>query len=185
LEGGKTGLILPPNAFAVVEGPILLRQVEPLIKKFMFLRSVRVNIPGKKSIPAFTLIELMVVVFIVGILAAIVIPIYRSRVDKAKWSEGKAMMGTIATAVRAWSAEKSADYAGPFSDSLVELGFSPGDCTGSYFSDEDFTVLVTGVNPPLFVVTCSPATQSDRPSIPSSVTLTANADGTMTWSQVD
>jgi len=144
-----------------------------------------VDIPGRKSIPAFTLIELMVVVFIVGILAAVAIPVYRSRVDKAKWSEGKAMMGTIATAVRAWSAEKSADYVGLFPDSLAELGFVAGDCTGSYFSDEDFTVLVTGVNPPLFVVTCTPATQSDRPSIPSSVTLTANADGTVSWSQVD
>jgi hypothetical protein len=27
------------------------------------------------------------------------------RIDDAKWSEGKAMMGTLATAIRAWNAE--------------------------------------------------------------------------------
>jgi len=53
----------------------------------------------------FTLIELMVVILIVAILAAVAIPILTARIDAAKWSEGKAMMGTIATAIRAYYAE--------------------------------------------------------------------------------
>jgi prepilin-type N-terminal cleavage/methylation domain-containing protein len=142
-----------------------------------------VNIKRRKLEKAFTLIELMVVIFIVGILAAVAIPIYRSRFDKAKWSEGKVMMGTIATAIRAWTAERGTDYAGPFPATLSELGFSPGDCTGSYFSDEDFSMVVTEVSPVVFTITCAPATQPDRPSIPSLVTMTANADGTVTWTQ--
>ena len=48
----------------------------------------------KRERKGFTLIELMVVILIVGILAAVAIPIMRGRIDSAKWSEGKAMMGT-------------------------------------------------------------------------------------------
>ncbi|MGB2806252.1 MAG: prepilin-type N-terminal cleavage/methylation domain-containing protein, partial [Sedimentisphaerales bacterium] len=53
----------------------------------------------------FTLIELMVVIFIVGILAAVAIPIMRGRIDSAKWSEGRAAAGSIRTAARAFCAE--------------------------------------------------------------------------------
>ena len=63
-----------------------------------------------KSRKGFTLIELMVVILIVGILAAVAIPLMRGRIDSAKWSEGKAIMGTIATALRAHIAEKGADF---------------------------------------------------------------------------
>jgi prepilin-type N-terminal cleavage/methylation domain-containing protein len=59
----------------------------------------------------FTLIELMVVILIVALLAAVAIPILRSRIDAAKWSEGKAMMGTIATAMRAYAAEQGMEPA--------------------------------------------------------------------------
>ena len=59
-----------------------------------------------KSKKGFTLIELMVVVLIVGILAAVAIPLMRGRIDSAKWSEGKASAGAIASAIRAYAVEK-------------------------------------------------------------------------------
>lgn len=55
---------------------------------------------------AFTLMELMVVVIIVAILAAVMIPIMQGRIDSAKWSEGRAMAGTIKTAIKAYYAER-------------------------------------------------------------------------------
>jgi len=85
----------------------------------------------------FTLVELMVVIMIAGILAAVVVPLLRGRIDSAKWSEGKAMMGTIATALRAYGAEKG--DAGTWPPSLTQLGFVAGDLTGTYFDDAEFT----------------------------------------------
>jgi len=96
----------------------------------------------------FTLVELMVVILIVAILAAVAIPIMRGRIDAAKWSEGKAMMGTIATAVRAYCAEWDGDPTDPAPSldltTLVmddDLGFRAGDLEGTYFTQGDFSII--------------------------------------------
>ena len=60
-----------------------------------------------KSRKGFTLVELMVVVVIVALLAALLIPMLTARVEAARWSEGKAAAGTIATALRAYIIEKA------------------------------------------------------------------------------
>ena len=98
----------------------------------------------------FTLVELMVVVLIVGILAAVAIPIMRGRIDSAKWTEGKAMAGTLATSLRAWAAEHGGDYTDPlepgmgtkYADgfpTLEEMEFQDGDLTGTYFTRDKYT----------------------------------------------
>jgi len=102
---------------------------------------------GRKG---FTLIELMVVILIVAILAAVAIPIFRGRIDAAKWSEGKAMMGTIATAIRAYCAENdTAPSGGNLGTAAVanELGFQSGDLTGAYFSAGDFSYVIDSYDP--------------------------------------
>ena len=94
------------------------------------------------------MVELMVVIFIMAILAAVAIPIMRGRIDAAKWSEGKAIMGTIATAIRFYVAEKNKDIPGtpptgePVPD-VAALGFRPGDLAGAYFAEGDFAWDVT------------------------------------------
>ncbi len=92
----------------------------------------------------FTLIELMVVIMIVGILAAVAIPIMRGRIDSAKWSEGKSAAGSIATALRAYAAEKGPDLDAEdlYGDDmdLATLGFRDGDLEGTFFSSTDYTV---------------------------------------------
>jgi prepilin-type N-terminal cleavage/methylation domain-containing protein len=137
-----------------------------------------------KSRKGFTLIELMVVVLIVGILAAVAIPILRGRIDAAKWSEGKAMMGSIATAIRAYAAEKGTTGTNPtaiLGTGPTQLGFAAGDLTGTYFADADFSMTAVITTTPItFTITCKPVTQTEKPSTPTQYTL--NEKGTFVGS---
>jgi prepilin-type N-terminal cleavage/methylation domain-containing protein len=84
----------------------------------------------------FTLIEMMVVVLIVAILATAAVPILRGRIDAAKWSEGKAMMGTIAMSIRAYVAEKdpgNLSFADTDIVSFQTLGLEANDFNGNHF----------------------------------------------------
>ncbi len=99
----------------------------------------------KRERRGFTLIELMVVILIVGILAAVAVPILRGKIDSAKWSEGAASAGAVKSAMRAYYAEDPAAallMAGvTLSDvTAAPLGFKSGDLTGRYFVVGDFTI---------------------------------------------
>lgn len=128
----------------------------------------------------FTLIELIVVILIVSILAAVAIPIMRGRIDAAKWSEGRAMAGTVATSLRAYAAQKRGDPlaatpSGAFGNWSTMLGFAAGDMEGTYFDEAMFTIGSyaydkTAVPPLTFLIT---VTNTDlNPTI-----YTLDADG--------
>lgn len=96
-----------------------------------------------KNRKGFTLIELMVVILIVAILAAVAIPILRGRIESAKWSEGAAIAGTIKTAAKVAYAEDSATAptgAINVAATLTILGFQAADLTGHYFDATHFTI---------------------------------------------
>ena len=95
----------------------------------------------------FTLVELLLVITVVGILAAVALPIFRSRIDSAKWSEANAAAGTIRTAVRAYFAEKGSTAATALKDKTLDdsttqaaLGFSSSDLTGTYFTPAKYKI---------------------------------------------
>lgn len=115
---------------------------------------------GKKG---FTLVELMVVILIVGILAAVAIPLMQGRIDKAKWSEANATAGTIRTAVRAYAAETSISTAstncvGTMDTAAIQgyLGFESTDLEGTYFTAADYEIISVDSNGnPVVTVTAS------------------------------
>lgn len=132
-----------------------------------------------ESRKGFTLIELMVVILIVGILAAVAIPMMRGRIDSAKWSEGKSVMGTIATAIRVHVAEKGTAFTAV--PTLAQLGFSASDLSGTYFTGGEsgigsFAWIINTANPLTFDVT---ATAPAEITTPSQIVL----DETGTWTE--
>jgi type IV pilus assembly protein PilA len=124
-----------------------------------------------ESEKGFTLTELMVVIIIVGILAAVAIPIMRGNIDSAKWSEGRAIMGIIARALRTHITEKNNNFT-PV-PTLTELGLEPGNLNGTYFSGgesgtNDFSWVINNNNPIDYLIT---ATAPAGINSPSQVTL--------------
>ena len=59
----------------------------------------------KRNRKGFTMIELMVVVVIVAVLAAIAVPIYGKYIKNARLSEATGRIGEIITASKAWAQE--------------------------------------------------------------------------------
>jgi len=92
----------------------------------------------------FTLVELMVVVVIVALLAALLIPMLTARIENARWSEGKAAAGTIATALRAYVIERAELEPGGVSSVgsiVIEDFMNPADLTGKYFQADDYSLV--------------------------------------------
>ena len=91
---------------------------------------------------AFTLIELMVVILIIGILAAASVPMMRGRIDAAKWAEANATAGSIRSAVQIYFAEHASSPTGLLSNATTQslLGFTSDDLTGAYFVPGDYNI---------------------------------------------
>ena len=72
---------------------------------------------GQEKEKGFTLVELVITIAIVIILSVISVPIYRGYIDKAKYSEGYALLGVVLSAQKAYYSEygnflRQADSAG-------------------------------------------------------------------------
>lgn len=110
-----------------------------------------------KRVSRFTLIELMVVVIIVGILAAAAVPIYIAQTRRARTSEAVAGLGAIRSVERVYYTEKSAYLAVSAGniknnpeDTSPGLGLDFGNNT--YFDNSCFSVATDATYG--FIATC-------------------------------
>ncbi len=69
----------------------------------------------------FTFVEILVVVLIFGLLAAVAIPSFFSQRDKARDADAKVMVRTAQTAIEAYATENEGEYAGATTDELQDL----------------------------------------------------------------
>lgn len=123
-----------------------------------------------QSRAGFTLVELMIVVIIVGILAAVAVPLYRRNTRKAMASEALALAGSVRTAQRVYYAEHSAYAALADIDELVA---SKDFEDNKYFTDKP---AIGGGGGDTYTVTVTAPTGSDAEGL----VVTMNESGAYT-----
>jgi prepilin-type N-terminal cleavage/methylation domain-containing protein len=92
----------------------------------------------------FTLVELMIVVIVVGVLAAVAIPMYQLAAERSKATEASAGLGAVRSAMRVYFAEhRTYANASFIDDAAVTVGgiliLNSNDLEGRYFSTSCYT----------------------------------------------
>jgi len=110
-----------------------------------------------KKTHAFTLVEVIIVVVIVGVLAAVALSLYRGYTRKAMATEATAGLGTIRTALRVMYAQHQ-DYtnggimaAEPVAAQVP--GIATNDLNGTYFDHDNYSI--TAIDVTSFLLDCT------------------------------
>ena len=96
---------------------------------------------GKGQDRGFTLIEMLIVILIIGILAAVGVPLYIGYTRDAKLAEGKALAGSVLTTFQACAQTDTTGNSCTLSNLSSKVGLSSGGISG----DGRWTVTATAV----------------------------------------
>ncbi len=134
----------------------------------------------KKAQKGFTLIELMIVIAIVGILAAIALPAYQDYIVRSKMSEALAAMAEAKTSVAEYVASN-----GRGADSPAKYGVTLSTRNSAILSDLDIypsDASSAGGNYDFYIVANVWQSVWGESGVASfSLSGSTNGDGTMTW----
>ncbi|MCK4511272.1 prepilin-type N-terminal cleavage/methylation domain-containing protein [bacterium] len=139
----------------------------------------------RKNQGGFTLVELMIVVIIVGILAAVAIPMYQGATERAKASEAVAALGTIRGALRVYYAEHGTYADAAFADNALVtvnsiLDVSVNDLLGRYFSGACYTFDGAAAANAYTIECLGSASAAPYATEVSTITRTIDQNGTIT-----